>query len=86
MDDWKHGAAIRTLLGLFDVATVEEMGSRIWHGETISSTQAQLSSLRAAQAELEQQKRTILSRSSSTSGSQTTSAVKLPLSTSHFDS
>jgi len=48
-------AALATLLALFDVATVEDLGQRTWQGETIATTQEQQAAVDAAQAELEQQ-------------------------------
>ena len=62
----KREAALATLLALFAVATVEDLGQRTWQGETIKTTQEQQAAVDAAQAELERQKRILTRRDNST--------------------
>jgi len=62
----KREAALATLLALFAVATVEDLGQRTWQGETIKTTQEQQAAVEGAQAELERQKRILTRRDNST--------------------
>jgi hypothetical protein len=62
MSEKNQGAALTSVLALFDVQTVEQLEQLRWNAEPIDSTQIKRVALLAAQAELDQQKRSILSR------------------------